>query len=216
MTETSLEKLEREVVGFPEQASRIIIHDDKTLKGANVFVVAIKKMRKEVKETFDPIIDKAHKAHREALDQKKKYEGPLIEAEKIVKLQIASYMNELDRKRREAEEAARKAEEERKKLEEEKLKQAKSLEAAGYYEDAENLKNEIPTPAPLDIPSAPKLEGTSISKIVKWRIKDFSQIPREYLEADSAKITRAVKSSKGTIQIPGIEIYTEDSVAVRA
>lgn len=215
MTETSLQKLEKEVVGFPDQASRIIVCDDKTLKGANDFVVAIKKMRKEVADTFNPIIEKAHKAHKEALAQKKKYEAPLIEAEKTIKLQIASYMSELERKRREAEEAAKKAEEERQRLEEENLKKAKTLEAAGYYEDAENLKSEIPTPAPIDIPSSPKLEGTSISKIVKWRIKDFSQIPRDYLMIDSAKITKAVKASKGEIRIPGIEVYTEDSVRVK-
>jgi len=37
-------------------------------------------------------------------------------------------------------------------------------------------------------------------------------IPREYLIPDEVKIGGVVRATKGSIQIPGIEIYSEDQV----
>lgn len=215
MTKPSLERLEKETLGFPNRAKRIIVYDNKTLSTANDFLLSIKQLRKEIADTFNPIIEKAHKAHKEAVNQKKRYEEPLKEAEKTIKLQIASYMDEQRRIQREAEEKARREEEERQKKETEILERAKKYEDAGMKEEAEQIKNDIPLPKPMEIPSTPELEGISISRIWKWRVVDKNLIPREYLIVDSAKITSLVKATKGQIKIPGIEIYPEDSVAAR-
>lgn len=211
MTETALQKLEKEVLDFPGQAKLIIVHDNKTLSIANDFKLAIKQMKKQVKETFDPIIDKAHKAHKEAVAQKKKYENPLIDAEKIVTLQIISYMDKLEKIRIEAEEKAKREEEERKKIEEEKMKAALEASNSGDIEEATRIiKEEIPEQKPyIPLPPSPKLEGMSIRKIWKWRIIDINQVPREYLIVDSTKVGSLVRATRGKINIPGIEAYSE-------
>lgn len=215
MTEKSLQKLEQEVSGFPERAKRVIVHNDETLTKANDFLLIIKGLRKEISDTFNPIIEKAHKTHKEAVAQKKKYEVPLIDAEKMVKLQIASYMAEQERIRKEIEEKARREEEERQRIEEEKLKKAQELEKAGQMEEAEKIKEEIPQPKPYLPHEVPKLTNVGIRKIWKWRVVNKNLIPREYLMVDSAKITQLVKSTSGQIKIPGLEIYSEDSVSAQ-
>ena len=215
MTETSLQKLEKEVTGFPDRARLIIVHDEKTLLGANGFLVAVKKMRKEINDTFDPIIQKAHQTHKEAVMQKKKYEEPLKKAEDMIKLQIAGYMTEQERIRKEIEERLAREEAERKKIEEEKLKEAEALEEEGFIEEAEKALEEIPLPSTYIPPEKLKLNGTAIRKDWKWRVININQVPREYLIIDSSKITQLVKSTKGQARIPGIEIYSESNVTVR-
>lgn len=214
--ETSAQELEKRALSLPEKAKAIIVNDDWSLSRANKVLVYIKGIRKEISDFCDPNIDRLHKAHKEALAQKKKFEQPLIEAEGYIKTQIASYMAELERKRREAEEAARKAEEERKRLEDEKLRLAIEAEEKGESQKAEEILNEkIPETKPIPIIEKPKLEGVSIRKIPKWRVTDEKLIPREFMMIDSAKITNLVRATKGEIGIPGIEIYFEDSVASR-
>lgn len=217
MTETTIQKQEQKILEFPDQAKLMIIYDDKSLKGANNFLGVVKGLIKEVRDTFNPIVDKTHKAHKEAVIQKKKYEIPLLEAEKIIKLQIASYLSEQERIRKEKEEEARKEEEERKRVAEEKLKEAQVALNSGDAKEAERILDEeipvseifIPPPPP------PKLEGTSVRKIPKWRCININEVPRDMLVLDSVKITRLVKESRGQVRIPGIEVYFEDSVAMR-
>lgn len=211
MIDPAMEKLSQEIQVYPDQATRIIVHNNETLRGANDFLLTIKSMRKKIGETFNPIIEKAHRTHREALDKKKEFEQPLIKAEGAVKLQIASYMREQERKRREAEEKAR--EEERKRLAVQE--EARRLEATGQTEEAERIREEIPETKPAILPDIPTMNNVQIKKIVKWEVSDFNQVPTEYLMIDSTKVGAAVRASKGTINIPGIRIYFEDSVAAR-
>lgn len=212
MTEKPLEKLKQRVQDLPNRAKLIVINNNDTLTIANGFLGAIKTMRKEIDDTFNPIIKKAFTAHKEAVAQKKRYEKPLIDAEKSVKLKIASYMREQEEIRRKKEEEARKAEEERQLME----KHAQILSDAGRHDAAEDAKKSIPAQKEYVPHEVPKLQGTGIRRIWKWRVVDESKIPREYLVVDSAKITRLVKSTKGQIRIPGIEIYSEDSVSASA
>ena len=44
-----------------------------------------KDLRAKIAETFDPIISKAHAAHKEAVGQKKKHDDPLEQAQRIIK-----------------------------------------------------------------------------------------------------------------------------------
>lgn len=187
---SDLKKLEKETILFPDRAKRIIVHDGKTLTIANDFLLSIKLLMKEVANTFNPIIQKAHAAHKEAVAQKKRYEEPLTDAERTIKIHIGSYLEDEAKKEREAEEKARKIEEERQQKETEALERAKKYQDQGMEEEAEEIINEIPLPARVPEPPPSKPEGLIISQIV-----------------DTEKINRFVETTKGQAQIPGIRIY---------
>lgn len=211
----SLEKLNQEIQIYPDQASRIIIYDNKTLKSANEFLLDIKALRKKVAETFDPIIEKAYKTHKEAVAKKKEFEQPLIKAEGAIKLQIASYMEEQRKIREEAERKAREEEEERLRIQIKTEKEAKRLENAGYTQEAEETRRNIPGPKSAILPEIPILNKTQVKKVLKWEVVDFEKIPRQFLQIDSAKVTAHVRAYKDKVNIPGIRVFYESSVATR-
>jgi len=211
-----LEQIKLDALKYPDQAKELKIVDDISLHTASNFLVSIRKLRKEINEAFNPIIEKAHAAHKEALSTKKRFDQPLIEAELIVKPQISNYMAMLARKQREAEAAAEKAEEEKRLKEEKQLAAAIEAEDSGDLKKRDEIMEEItPEVAPVEYATAPKLKGTSIRKIWKWRVIDINIIPREYLIVNPNMITTEMRKSKGDTNIPGIQVYSEDSVATR-
>lgn len=216
MTETSLEKLNQEVQGYPEQAGHIIIHNNETLKKGNDFLLAIKTMRKKIGETFNPIIEKAHKAHKEAVAKKKEFEEPLIRAENEVKLRIASYMRKLEEERRKAEEKV--AEEERKRLgaqaHAEEL--ARELEERGHNQEAQEVRGRVPEFKPAVIPDVPTLNNVQMKEIFKWEVEDINKVPRKFLVIDRSAVTNYVRVHREKANIPGIRVFKESSIAARA
>lgn len=217
MTETSLQKQEQKILEFPDQAKLIIVHNRETLDSANDFLSAVKGLIREVRDTFNPIVDKTHKAHKEAVTQKKKYETPLLEAERIIKLQIGTYLLEQEKIRKKAEEKAEKEAEERQRLTDEKLKKAQAVAQAGDVKEAARIVDEeIPEAPPYEpLPEVPEIEGTSVRQLVKWRCTNIKIVPRNLLMLDSVKITKLGVETKGKAQVPGIEFFLEASVAKR-
>ena len=219
-----IKTLETEALTLPEKAKQIQIIDDETLHKANEFIHTCRQMEKKIDETMDPIIKKAHDLHYESLDQKKKLKSPLVQAREMVSPQIVSYKRKIEEEiRAREEEKARKIEEERKKKEEAFEKAAAAEKAGDEEKAAEELEKaekseEEETMLSLEPKfkaKAPDTKGTSIKKIWKYRVKNLKLVPREYLKLDEAKIGMAVRSSKGTIEIPGIEVYPEDSISLR-
>ena len=47
----------------------------------------------------------------------------------------------------------------------------------------------------------------------KFRVADASKIPREYMMPDLVKIGGVVRATRGTMLIPGIEAYPENTIA---
>lgn len=200
-------ELEREVALIPAKIEALIIKDDASLVVANNETKNIRAIRKEVAEFFDPNIGRLHTAHKEAVAQKKKFDDPLAAAEKLNKGKIARYYHELEQQALEAERAAYKAKQEA----EEK---AQALAAAGEAKKAEEFLSQYQN-EPLPAVVTPKLEGTYIVKLPKFRLLNLDSVPREYLMLDQVKVMAAVKAAKGLITIPGIEIYFEDSVRMK-
>ena len=180
-----LEEFKTKALGFPSRATRMIVHDNKTLVIANDFVREVKVLIKEVSESYDPII-----SHAKA--EKKKYIDPLRESEKTVKLHIGTYLENQARIQREAEFEARRKEEERQKEEDKILAEAKRLEDSGKEKEAQNIVAEIPLPAQVEIPSVPEVKGLALKHVV-----------------DTERINQLVTNSNGLITIPGIVIYPE-------
>jgi len=86
-------------------AKSLTVSSDAELVIAKEVAQTIKAFQKEVDSTFDPIIERAHVTHKEALAQKKKHMDPLAEAEKRIKQLIGDYLTLVENERKK--EAAR-------------------------------------------------------------------------------------------------------------
>lgn len=115
------EVLTNQALTWPEKARAVQITSSEGLEQAAEMLRGIKDLRGEVNATFDPIVSKAFAAHREATAAKKRAEGPLAEAEQILRGQITGYQLEQERLRKEAERRARAEAEERSRQERERL-----------------------------------------------------------------------------------------------
>ena len=142
-----VKELETKVTNVVERARGITISDPETYRIAALFVKDyINPILKELDSTFDPIIEKAHQAHKEALRQKGRHLAPLTEAKAIATSKCKVYEDEQERIRqqqqREAEEAARKQEEE------DRLANAAAAEDAGAPTEEVDAILETPAPPP--------------------------------------------------------------------
>jgi hypothetical protein len=196
-----------------EQAKAVTITDKVSYEYGRELLLIIKDLRKEIADTFKPIIDKANQAHKEAIAQQKKVEAPLIEAEGLIKTRIAGFLAEEDRKRRAEEDRlrleAQKAEEER------RLAEALQAEAEGDHEEAAAILNDVPAYVPPVVVPKTVQTGRGISLKTFWTFKvvDAAKIPREYLVPDLVKIGGVVRAMKDAAKIPGVEIYSQDTIA---
>jgi len=209
-----IEKMVPQVV---TQAQRMTVASGEDYEMACTFLQFVAGRKKQVEEVFDPIVSKAHAAHKEAVAQKKKFMDPLLQAETSVKGKVSIYRMEEDRNRRAEEQ--RLAEIARKEAEERALAEAAQLEASGEKELAEMvLETAAEAPAPVVVIESfvPKQAGVSGRTNWKYRIVNESLIPREFLSVDPVKIGAVVRSQKGMTKIPGIEVYSEESVSIRA
>lgn len=204
---------------WPLRATALVIEDSVTYVQASEFLKDIKALRKEVDAAFDPIISKAHDAHKEACGQKKRAEAPLAEAEQIIKRGLVAWDDAQEQIRR-AEER-RLAELARQEAERQRIEEAAALEReAGASVDAQEayylrreaealIETPIVTP-PVFVPSStPKVAGLSYREVWKFRVVQAAKVPREYLIVDEIKIGQIVRALKGETKIDGIEVYRE-------
>ena len=62
----------------------------------------------------------------------------------------------------------------------------------------------------------PEVKGQTFRTNWRYRIVDISKIPAEYLIPDEKRIGEVVRGLKDMTNIPGIEVYKEESVSRRA
>jgi len=80
--------LEKDTALVTVEAEVIVIENDEQNLYASEFLKKIKGVMKRIGETFDPIVTKAHSAHKEAIAQKNKHTAPLKKAEVILKTKL--------------------------------------------------------------------------------------------------------------------------------
>lgn len=213
---TDTEQVEQQGLVLVSQAEEIAVRDASTFQQAGLFLRNIAGYLKKVGEVFDPIVEAAHRAHKVAVDQRKKMLEPAQAAEKIVKGEMAKW--DTAERARVAEEQ-REAEAERRRLEdEERLKNAARLEAAGKTAQAEAALT-APVTVPVFTPpvqAVQKVEGVSFRDNWTFTVTDPGLVPREYLMLDEQKIRGVVRALKGEAKIPGVEVRCERISAVRA
>lgn len=208
-----------------QNAKSIKVIDPTTQHQASQTLLAIASLRREVADTFKPMKDAAFRAHRTICEQEKKHDGPLAEAEAVVKSQIGGFVQRQQQLAREAEETARKAEKERAERaareESERLAiaDAITLESMGDTKGAEAvLANPAPVPvhyvAPAPIaPAVAQVQGVSTRDDWDFRIVDESLIPREYMLVNESAIRNLGKTTKGRAKVAGVEFFPKQVVA---
>lgn len=220
-------EVENKALDIVSQANAVQVTNSETYTAAGILWKSIGDMIKEVKDTFDPICDAAHKAHKAATEKRAKYLDPLTNAQKSVKSLMSAYDAEQERIRREEQ---RRLEEEARKQEEERLLQ----EALAAEEDAKRngATNEeaeaeaaaiIEQPvyvAPVVVPKAtPKLQGGPVYREV-WaaQVTDIKALclaiahgkaSPECVLPNMPALNRMAVALKQTLAIPGVKAYSK-------
>lgn len=223
------------------QANQIVIETADDYEMTASFLQMIAARKKEVDATFDPIITKAHEAHKEALAQKKKFTDPLIEAERTTKGKLIAFSTEQERLRKieearlaeiaRQEQAAAQAEADRMaKIEADRIQEAALREASQLEAQGESVLADIVLQhaadsiamSPLAMPVmaapvvvqsiVPKAAGLATTDVWKFEVTDEALIPRQFLSVNLQSIGAVVRTQKGLAKIPGVRVWTEKQI----
>lgn len=219
MINQELQQLEKRAGNLPAQVRSLgpKIQDQATLERVNKAKLYIRELRNEVRKVFEPMKKKAYAAYKEILDQYKKVEAPIIEAEKYCDRLLAEWFAEQRRIREEAERKRLEAIRKQKEEEERKLREALEAENAGNKEEAEKIINQVIEAKPPEVktPEKPKLQGVYSRIDYDFEIIDVTKIPREYMIPDETLIRKVIRASKGKVVIPGIKVIAKEIVVTR-
>jgi hypothetical protein len=94
--------------------------------------------------------------------------------------------------------------------------QRKALEAAAALAQQGQTGQEFTALVAQGSAMPAKAQGISTRVMWRWRVVDAAAVPREYLSIDPAKVDAVVKAQQDGAKIPGIEVYREEIMAVRA
>lgn len=215
--EVPLTAIEKNVLSTADYSQALTVVTPEQYTEACEFVKAIAKTRKEVEGTFGPIKTKQYEAWKEAVAQENKFLDPLDKATSLVKGKIGGYLAEQERIRRAEEDHQREIA--RREAEARAMAEAAELERQGENHAAEQVIQEaVSAPPPVVVvPKAvAKQVGIAPRTVWKFRVVDSAKVPREYLSVDEQKIGQIVRAMKEMAKIPGVEVYSEDTVSVRA
>ena len=236
MTELLKKEVKTKVDNFPQQAKNLSVATKEEYESAATFLKDIKVLRKQVKETFDPIVKKASDAHREAVRQRKIHEEPLETAERLIKNKMGYYVQEEERKQREerrrleeeerkrAIEQQKREAEERKQREEQTINDAAELEAAGDTEAAEILLEDMEMEVPKEMETVRPIQqekttvqGISTKKSWDYEIINPAMINKSFYILDEKKIRKVVTSMGKDAEgmVGGIKVFQKTSIAAR-
>lgn len=199
------------------QAPIIAVNNASDVSKATAVIKGIKGLIDKVKETFDPIVDKAHKSHKEAVAQRKKYLDPLEDQKKKYEGAISDYVKREEAEQRERERLANEhlakvAEEAKQKLLNASKESVNEWEAEVLKEKAQEVKAVTVGIQVKFVEEA----GVVVRKTWKARIINEKLIPRQYLIVDERMISLAAKDELfRNSGIPGVEFYEEVSTSVR-
>lgn len=207
-------EIERQVELAVHDAADLVIKDDPGLESAGSFLVEIKTILKRIDETFNEPIKQANTTHKTILAAKKKHTEPLTRAERVIKAGITTYRSEQrviqEQREQRLREQARRQEDERILLE------ASELEESGKPEEAEALIEQPVYLPPIVLPKETKVQGISTRTAWKWRLRNKSLLPPQYLTVDEKALNKVVAALGQQCDIPGIEVYAEEIVSARA
>jgi len=229
-----------EILGSEAQQIVAQIQNVKAIPNEAMHTVALSLYRtgrevlRAIDEFCEPTIEAANKAHKAALEQRRKLKGNLETESLRLKRVIDQYATACA-----AAERAALAEQQRAitaAAEAAALERAAALEeAAGKMAslapDAPELAERMRERANAEIanvvaPSlvggaygsaqtANALAGTTQRTVWKWAVEDIEKIPREYFALDAGRVNVEVRLLKDKFAVPGIRVYAEKSTGIR-
>jgi hypothetical protein len=221
LMQVEMKQLSRETAYWIELADHVEIIDQPSVEMAAGHLQAIAGLQSEAAKIFDPIISKAHAAHKEALTQKKNVCAPLDKAEQIIKAKLSAYTQEQQRirlaeERRLREEAEREAALERE-------REIEAAEALGASADEVQTLVEAPlVRRPVVLAPAPKQTGFTARETWKAEVTDLSALIKyvssrpelsNLVMANMPAINALARSMRGAFAIPGVRVYNESNIA---
>lgn len=215
---TDSAELRQETTVVLAEAKALTVTDAHTYGLAAERVKGLKSLSKKVSDWFEPLVTAAHRAHKELTSRRGETLKPIdAECARLTR-EMSAWKTEEDRKARE--EAARLALAQQELDRRVQLEVAAALEAQGLNAEAEAVVEQaIAMPAPVVpvAPTAPVVQGISYRETWKHQVIEGQEhlVPREYLVIDEQKIAAVVRATKGTLQIPGVRIYSESNAIVR-
>ena len=183
----------------------------------------IKRLAKQVNEKRLAITRPLNDALKEVNALFKPAKEWLSQAERLLKGKILEFQNEQERIARELQaKADAEARKEREKLE----RRAAKAEAKGKEDKAEELREQAETQiAPVVTSAAPKLAGISRRETWKTEITDKGALLQHIIEKrpdllplvkiDQSALNGMARSLKGELDLPGVEVSKEASIAAR-
>lgn len=182
--------------------------DTASLERAAEFVKRIDREIRAVKDTFAPMRERAHQAHKTVCDQEKKHLGQREQSRRIVKGKIGAWQTEQERIRRD--EQARLQREAQKQADDVALRRAEALEADGRKGEAQAaIDNPVQAPIMPAPPAPPKLEGTQTRVYWRHRVTDADAVPRQWMVVDDKALAVYARSAKAAAKVAGVEFYSE-------
>lgn len=199
----AIQALYKEGLNLLGYAERRVIKSDEDAKLATedrAIIAGLRKKLEELRAEYTGPINAHLAAFRDTFNR---FVQPLLDADNINKEKWGAY-------RAAVAAAARKAEETNRMAEEVARRQA---EASGTGEIT------VVT-TPVEVPKAAAtlrtgLGTSSAYNLPKYRVVDFKLLPDEYKLPDAGKLTRVIKAAKGQITIAGVEIWFEETQAIR-
>lgn len=211
--------IEQEVTVGVESTKTLAVNDAASYAVAGEHLVGFATLKKRIEDYFADDVKNAHTLWS-SLTGKRKKALDAVEAEITrIKRMMGGWSQEQERIRLEAEV---KAQREAKRLEEERCAaEAAILETQGQPElAAAVLEQAITAPAPIvSLPSAvPKVAGVSTVEAYDYEVINEALLPREFTVTtpNHKKIRERVSELKGMTRIPGVRVFRNDQVRVRA
>lgn len=188
-----LTKQERDLTTF---ATSIVVSNEQELKGAGLFLVSVKELIGQVKDTFKEPKAAATKAHKAVCTAEKTHLEPLEKVEAVVKDKVRIYLTEKAAADKHAQDEA-------------KLAMATTLESAGHLEMADAVMS-----APTQV-EKPVVAGMSTSKHFTFDVVNPEAVPNVYRALDLVAIGKVVRALGFKANIPGIYVREEVTVSVK-
>ncbi len=218
--EQRLETLGNQAVLYAKSVS---ITNNEQYEEAAGYLKEIKSRVKAVKEYWAEPKARAKAAHQSVVDREKAMLEPLNSAEGIIKRTMVVFQNAVAEAQRRAEAEARKRQqEEAERMMQEAIKaeeqgnEAEAHIAMAMAEMVEDMKTPIPNAI-----EKPKAAGISTRKVWKARVVDASLVPVNVNGVEIRPISlpaldKLAGMTRGSVQIPGVEVYEETIIAARA